>query len=145
MGMVPTTKVSYPYTDMGNAERLYAKYGVFHWVTERKLFVIWDGTAWVYDTPDNTKMSKFAKLAVRNIIPSEMNPNMPDEDFKALTKFALSSENQNRIQAMIESVKSEGDITISVDVLDKDPYLFNCRNATIDLYTGKARLTLKMI
>jgi putative DNA primase/helicase len=40
---------------------------------------------------------------------------------------------------MIDLVKSEGNTTISINDLDKDPYLFNCRNATIDLHTGIAR------
>jgi len=129
----------YPYTDLGNAERLYDKYGeIFRWVTERRLFIVWNSQAWVYDTADHTQLNKLAKFTVRDI-PKEATPNMSKDDYKKLMQFAIECENQNRLKAMIESVKSEGNITISINELDKDLYLFNCRNVTIDLHTGVAR------
>jgi putative DNA primase/helicase len=129
----------YPYTDLGNAERLYYKYGdIFRWVTERRLFIVWNSQAWIYDTADHTQLNKLAKSTVRDI-PKEAMPNMSKDDYKALMQFAIECENQNRLKAMIESVKSEGNITISINELNRNPYLFNCRNATIDLHTGMAR------
>jgi putative DNA primase/helicase len=132
-------KTKYTYSDTGNAQRLYDKYGdLFKWIPERRLFIIWNGHAWEYDTPDNTQMNKLAKETVR-AIPDEKTPNMADDDFKKLMNFALLSLNQIRIKAMLESVKSEVDVTISAKQLDKDPDLFNCLNLTIDLRTGVAR------
>lgn len=128
----------FPYTDMGNAERLFAKFGKdFHWVTERKLFIYWNGHTWVYDTPDETYMMKLAKATIRDIA------NEPDgsgkDGFKDKLKHALLSESSKRQRDMIALAKSEGNTTISVKELDSDIYLFNCKNATIDLRTGKAR------
>lgn len=132
-------KVTYTYSDTGNAQRLYDKYGdTLKWIPERKLFINWNGHAWEYDTPDNTRLNKLAKATVK-AIPSEAKSNMTDDEYKKLMNFALASLNQVRIKAMIESVKSEGDTTISINQLDSDPDLFNCRNVTIDLKTGKAR------
>ncbi len=133
------TQMNYTYTDTGNAQRLYDKYGdIFKFVTERKLFIIWNGHYWEYDTPDDTKLNKLAKDTIK-AIPNEARPNMTDDEYKALMKFSLMSLNQVRIKAMIESVKSEGDVTISIKQLDSDPDLFNCQNVTIDLKIGIAR------
>ncbi|MBI2849889.1 MAG: bifunctional DNA primase/polymerase [Chloroflexi bacterium] len=128
----------YPYTDLGNAERLYAKFGNdIHWVTERKLFVYWDGHTWVYDTPDDTYLMKLAKATIRDIV---SEPDGPGKDgFKDKIKHALTSESSKRQRDMIALVKSEGNVTISIKELDSDIYLFNCKNATVDLRTGKAR------
>jgi putative DNA primase/helicase len=135
-------KVVYPYTDMGNSERLYDKYGdIFRWVTERQLFLIWNERAWVYDTPDHTRMIQLAKDTVRAIIQEPDGPG--DKAFENKLKWALASESKKRLIDMVSLVKSEGNTTISINDLDKDPYLFNCRNATIDLHTGGTRLHSK--
>lgn len=132
-------KATYKYTDWGNAQRLYDRYGdSFRWVVERKLFSVWNGKAWSYDTPDDKEIYKLAKLTVR-YIPDEKWPNMTDKEFDALLKFASNSQNQNKLKASIESVKSECDVSVSITELNADPYLFNCRNATIDLRTGEGR------
>lgn len=136
-------KVKYPLTDLGNAERLNDLYGdSIHWVTERQRFIFWTGHAWTYDTPDHTHIMKLAKNTVRKILENEKS-DLTDEEYKDLVRFALSSESQKRLKAMVDLVKSEGDITISVNDLNKDNYLFNCKNATVDLRTGKARLQSK--
>lgn len=138
----PKSNKTYAYTDMGNAERLFDKFGdVFRWVTERQRFIIWNGHYWEYDTPDHTEMAKLAKATIRDIV---NEPDGPGENgYKDKIKHALSSESGKRQREMITLVKSEGDITISINDLDRDPYLFNCRNMTIDLRTGQARAQSK--
>lgn len=138
----PDNNKSYPYTDLGNAERLFAKFGdIFRWVTERQRFMIWSGHSWEYDTPDHTRMMQLAKETARAIV---NEPNGPgDKGFENKLRHALSSESGKRLREAISLVKSEGNTTISVNDLDKDIYLFNCRNATIDLRTGKAKLQSK--
>ena len=132
------TEKSYPYTDLGNAERLFAQFGdIFSWVTERQKFILWNNQAWEYDTPDHTQMLKLAKATVRAI------PNEPiardEEAYKKLLRWALASESGKHLREMINLVKAEGNITVSINDMDKDPYLFNCQNATIDLLNGEAR------
>ncbi|MDD5702377.1 MAG: phage/plasmid primase, P4 family, partial [Dehalococcoidales bacterium] len=131
-------KAVFPYTDLGNAERLYFKFGdCFRWVTERQRFIIWTGHVWEYDTPDHTGMLKLAKATVRDIVKEPDGPG--DKGYENKIKHALSSESGKRQREMLNLVKAEGDITISINDLDKDIYLFNCQNATIDLRTGQAR------
>jgi putative DNA primase/helicase len=56
-----------------------------------------------------------------------------------LVKWALTSESKKNIEAMIALAKSERGIPIVPDELDKDTYLLNCTNGTIDLRTGKLK------
>jgi putative DNA primase/helicase len=53
--------------------------------------------------------------------------------------WALKSEDARRINAMIELARSEPGIAIKPEDLDRDPWLFNCSNGTLDLRSGKLR------
>jgi putative DNA primase/helicase len=61
------------------------------------------------------------------------------EERKSLASFALKCESESRLKAMIELAKSERGIPVSPDELDKDPWLLNVANGTIDLRTGELR------
>ena len=58
---------------------------------------------------------------------------------KKLASWALSSQNENRLKAMVNLSKSEPGVTILADELDADLYLLNCANGTLDLHTGDVR------
>jgi putative DNA primase/helicase len=57
---------------------------------------------------------------------------------KALT-WALKSEAAPRINAMLDLARSEPGVPVLPDSLDRDPWLFNCPNGTLDLRTGELR------
>lgn len=61
----------------------------------------------------------------------------------ALSKHALRSASNGRIQAMLAQARSVEGIPIKPDDLDKDPWLLNVENGTIDLRTGELRPPLK--
>ena len=58
---------------------------------------------------------------------------------KALAKWALKSESHRAIRAMIDLAKSEPGIAVRVADMDREPWLLNCRNGTIEL-RGEPRL-----
>ena len=58
---------------------------------------------------------------------------------EAVAKHALRSEAKSRIQAMIDLAWSEPEIVATPEDFDRDPWLLNCQNGTIDLRTGKLR------
>jgi putative DNA primase/helicase len=66
--------------------------------------------------------------------------NIEDSDKKLkAVKHALSSENENRIGAMVRMAQSESGVPVMPDQLDRNPYLLNCPNGTLELKTGKRR------
>src|SRR5436305_268435 len=56
-----------------------------------------------------------------------------------LMAWALKSEAAPRLNAMIALAASEEGIPVLPDQLDRDVWLFNCPNGTLDLRTGKLR------
>jgi putative DNA primase/helicase len=53
--------------------------------------------------------------------------------------WALTSEAAPRINAMLDLARSEPGIPLLPADLDRDPWLFNCPNGTLDLRTGELR------
>ncbi len=127
---------SYNFTDLGNAERLCRKYrDIFQWVIERKMFYVWNGSVWQTDTPDNTKLLYLAKQIVRTIT-DEKQPEMTDEGYKKLLNFAIASESEKRLNSMVSLARNEPGISISILEFNKDKYLFNIKNGTVNLKSG---------
>jgi len=66
--------------------------------------------------------------------------NIEDEEQRAaVAKFAARSETNRAISAMVELAKSEPGIPVLSDQLDRDIWLLNCKNGTLDLRTGELR------
>ena len=60
-----------------------------------------------------------------------------------MLRWALKSEEKKTIQHMIDLAWSEPGIAIVADEVDRDPYLLNCTNGTVDLRTGELRPTVQ--
>ncbi|UJS16904.1 MAG: phage/plasmid primase, P4 family [Candidatus Jettenia sp.] len=121
-------------TDLGNARRLVSLYGdkiryCFAW----KKWLIWDGKSWSVD--DDGQIIWLGKETVKRIYQEAAG----ESDFNArsnIARWALRSEEEKKIKAMISLAQSEEGIPISPDELDGDPHLLNCLNGTLDLRTG---------
>ncbi len=54
-------------------------------------------------------------------------------------KWALASQSDMRLRALVNVAATEPGIALSADRLDADPWLLSCANGTVDLRTGKLR------
>ena len=98
-------------------------------------WLYWDGTRWRQD--DSGAVERLAKDICRSMF---LEAAELDRDSRnGLFKHALKSEQEARIRAMINLAKSELGIPISPDELDRNPFLLNVQNGTIDLTTGVLR------
>lgn len=94
-----TERPSKPCTDLGNAERLVQHFGsIIRYVPEWG-WLVWDGKRWVKDT-GKQRITKLAEETVRRIY-AEAAEASSKEERERLVKWALASENRQRIQAMI--------------------------------------------
>ena len=119
-------------TDKGNGERLVRCYGaIIRYVIELKSWLLWEGSRWHYD---NVEIHRLAKATTDKTM--EEARSLPDDQRQRLIKHALASENISRLTAMIELAKSEADIAINQWRLDRDPFLLNVQNGTLDLKKG---------
>jgi putative DNA primase/helicase len=123
------------HTDMGNAQRLAEKFGddIRH-SHEQNRWYVWDGTRYAEDRMGAIETR--AKKTVRSIF-AEAAKTDNDEKRSQLTKHGQKSEAAPRVAAMISLARSEPDIPIRVDDLDRDAMLLNVKNGTLDLRTGR--------
>jgi putative DNA primase/helicase len=124
------------YSDAGNALRLAKTCGedIVHCVQADEYY-IWDGTRWVRDL-NSVNILRIAKAVTEGMF--EEAKLLGDEEAKSLRSHALKSQSASRLAAMVTLAKlhvrnvSRGDF-------DRDPWLFNCTNGTVDLRAGKLR------
>ena len=121
-------------TQIGNAERLVSRYGMhLRYCHAWGKWLVWDGKRWKID--DKGAVGR-AQLTVRSIHAEA--DNVTDSDVaEAIEKHAKRSESRYGVEAMIVLARSQAHIPVLPSDLDRDPWLFNCENGTLDLRTGK--------
>jgi putative DNA primase/helicase len=126
-----------PRTDLGNAERLVARFGRdLRYCHPWRRWLVWDGRRWRLD--DTGAARRLAKAAVRAIL-NEAATFDDDDDRKAHVAWARASEKRDRVTAMLHLAEAELGVPVLPADMDQDPWLFNCRNGTLDLRTGTLR------
>jgi putative DNA primase/helicase len=125
----------YMRTDLGNAERFVdAHRDRVLWCPTRKAYLCWDGKRYAWD--ERGEAVKLAHLTARGIF-HEAADAESEEEQKAITKWALASQNESRINAMLSQARPY--LAVGMEELDRDPWLVNCQNGTLDLRTGRLK------
>lgn len=120
-------------TDLGSAKRLILAFGDdLRYLPASKAWYCYDGRRWLRD--DTGEVRRKAHKTIEMIFDEAMK--MDDEDRDAWVKFALLSEGEARINAMINEARWLEGVAIMPALLDADPYLLNVLNGTVDLRTG---------
>lgn len=123
-------------TDYGNAQRLVRRHGQhLRYCYEFNQWLAWTGTHWSFDQAVAERHAKDTVLSIY----SEVSHLHKAEDREILHKHALASEQASRIAAMLSLARSEPNIAIRPDDMDRDSWLLNCLNGTIDLSMGQLR------
>lgn len=127
----------YARTDLGNAQRLVTRFGQdLRYLPSQKVWLVWDGRRWATD--ETIRVMDFAKRTVR-AIGAEASAIEDEDQRRAHNKFAILSESAARIKAMVELAQSDPGVVVNSSELDRDPWLFNFHNWTMDLRTGQVR------
>jgi len=127
----------FPLTDTGNAERLVHLFGDrIRYCHPRKSFLVWDGRRWAIDQTGAAE--QLAKKTARSIL-KEASEAGDQKERDQLIAFARRSESANGRAAMLRLVQSEPGVPVMPDSLDKNAFLLNVDNGTLDLRTGKLR------
>jgi P4 family phage/plasmid primase-like protien len=122
-------------TDMGNAERLAARFGgTLSYVSELG-YLVWSGKR--YERSE-AGAQRLGKECVRSIY-AEAARGADEKEREAISQWAIRSESQARIYAMLALAQSEPEIEARASDFDADPLLLNVQNGTLDLRTGELR------
>lgn len=128
-GEKPPELLSQPFSDYGNAMRLVAMQGdVLRYCHDFASWLLYDSRHWGRDTADGAR-----KLAQNTML--EFARQALAAGNEAAAKFAGSSLNSQRITAAMREAQPH--LPISAADLDRDPFLLNFINWTVDLRTGE--------
>ena len=124
------------FSDLGNAKRLVRLHGASIWYCHQwRKWLVWDGKRWAVD--HTGEISRRAKNTISKLW-NEVG-EAPDEGRRRMAKFALESESAQRLTAMVKLAESECGVPVTPDQLDRDPWLLNCQNGTLEVKTGRLR------
>jgi P4 family phage/plasmid primase-like protien len=128
---------TYHRTDTGNAERLVARFGqdlrLCHpWCK----WLVWWAGRWAIDVTAEVKRAIDPTLRGMLREASLMNDV---EEAKLHARHAFLSENKARRDAMLAIASALPGIPILPEEMNRDPWLFNCKNGTVELKTGTLR------
>jgi putative DNA primase/helicase len=125
------------FTDTTNAYRLLTEYGKdIRYNALWKKWIVWNGSHWEMD--DGYLIHDRGLKMIRGIY-EELLKTSDFRDRLDIEKHAIQSESARRRKALIEVASWIPELNIKTDNLDKDPWLFNAKNGTIDLRTGEVR------
>ena len=125
-----------PCTDAANGERLVCQLGGdLRYCYPFGCWLIWDRIRWKRD--ESAAITQFAKLTAVTIYQEAALRSVEDtRAADALAAWAKQSQNRPRLEAMSWAAQSEPGIPVLPAELDRDPWLLNCQNGTINLRTG---------
>lgn len=124
------------YTDTYNARALVRDHGPnLRYCYPWKAWLVWTGTHWQRDTTG--EVMRLAKQTIKNL--SKLLPALDDKQAFALLAHIKASLSMSKLKAMMENAQSEEGMAVQPDEFDRDLFLLNCTNGTIDLRNGTLR------
>lgn len=131
-GFVPHK--DYRLNDVGNSERFAdANRDKLLWVGKWKCWMAFNGKFWERDV--SASKAKVAAMQISKSLYNEASKSDDKDQSKLIANWAKQSSDAARIKSMLYLAQSH--MTADPTEFDKDGYLFNVENGTIDLRTGK--------
>lgn len=119
-------------SDIANAKRLAARHGADLQFTPERGWLVWEGRRWEIDDK-GLSVQKCAKETAEAIF-DEIRDS-PDRN--QMMRHAKRSQSKGAIESMIWLARSEPGIPRRLTEFDKDGWLLNVANGTVNLRTGQ--------
>lgn len=158
LALPPPPTDRFPDTDLANAERLVSKHRSDLRYCWGRGWHRWDGRRWaadargfVFELAAETVRSILGEVSNAQRMAAEAGAERPPtaeskarqkhwtERAQRLLHHARSSEGAPRLKAMVDLARSQPPIAAAVEDLDRDPWLLNVENGTLDLRTVKLK------
>ena len=125
---------SHHLTDLGNAERFLDQHGkIVRYCALWSRWLAWDGQRWA---PDSTRRVIELGASTARRIWAEAAVELDNDKRKKIGQHAARSENRQRIEAAVSLASSFQSLAVLPEDLDRDPWILNVENGTLDLRTG---------
>ena len=136
LGIERTQHRDYHWNDTGNADRLADLYGhELVYCTERNSYYVWTGQQWRFD--EFVEAEKRAEKTMLEAF-AEAKHITDGEKRKAFLRFVNKSLSRAALASMIHLTKKKVR-QVSANDFDRDPWMLNVENGTVDLRTGTLR------
>jgi putative DNA primase/helicase len=123
------------FTDSTNAYRMLVEHGKdIRFNAPWKKWLVWNGRKWELD--DGYLIYDKSLKMIRNIY-REILKTSDYRDRANIEKHAMQSESIRRRKAAVEGASWIPELNIKTEELDKDPFLLNVQNGTVDLRSGE--------
>ena len=123
-------------TDVGNAVRFVERVGRdFRYCAEFGKWLCWNGKNWSIDEGSLRALRAAKKVALS--IFDEAKREEDSDKQASLSKWAARSQNVHRLLAMLDLARPE--LSVTPAELNRDDWLLNVENGTINLRTGRLR------
>ena len=126
-------------TDIGNASRFVHAYeGRLLYVAKWRRWHVWDGKRWADDGGVGVQEAgkRFAENQWEEFTEAAKTPISRDE-LSAIRNFVKKTSHLRQIKDFIALAATDDRVACQHDKLNRDPYLLNCKNGTLDLRTGE--------
>jgi putative DNA primase/helicase len=125
---------AYSLTDAGNALRFaHAHREWLCYCYSSQEWLSWMRTHWASEPGVPMRLGKQTALGIYE----EAKAAPIEEQRKATAKWAITSESERHLNAMVALAKCE--LEVKAEALDADPSLLNVQNGTVDLHSGTLR------
>jgi P4 family phage/plasmid primase-like protien len=129
--------VSFPQDEIALHVWFLQEYGQdIKWCTEEKCFYHWDGRRWLADRDEYGVVYGLAKKFIMSLLVKVASIE-DDMQRQVAAKKAASFQREQIITVLTKLVRP--DVRTSLNDFDKNPWLLNVQNGTIDLHTGQLR------
>jgi len=128
-----------PITETSNADRFFSKHREdFRYCRDREVWVSWNGQFW--DVKDKSAAIRRMQEIARGIY-FEAAREVFEDRRRELAQWAVQSESRRTLENSVAVAQNYLGIQVPKfsDVFDTHPLLFNVKNGTVDLKTGKLR------
>ncbi len=124
-------------SDLGNARRFARLVGRdVRYVPAWGQWLVWAETHWRRD--ELAAVERYAQHVIESIHRDAATETDHDRR-KALARHALASDSAKAMRGMLALAQSQRGIALPPDAFDRDPWLLNCQNGTLELRTGHLR------
>lgn len=126
----------YALTDLGNAYRLVQRHKErLRYCHEAERWLVWDGKRWSPDLQEQAvQLAKDTACSVY-LEASHVRDSL---DLQAeIAKHARASQKGSRIREMLTLARSEPPLPVGINDMDRNLWLLNVENGTVDLRTGE--------
>ncbi len=122
------------FDDDWNARRLIEREtGRYLYVADQKKWMVYESGRWVPDTKNS--IIEAAKRSMRDLLAD--SADMARDEGNRAAQHATASLSKARLDAAVQLAQSDPEVAATSDTLDRNPWLLNVENGTIDLRTGK--------